>query len=82
MSHLTEINCSTVLEEIKKEKLKQLQRQNDSKHFNFNKKLYSDSFNFETVDHVKHERFRPFNVPDRSPFLTDFVDVFDRLFPI
>ncbi len=31
MSHLTEINCSTVLEEIKKEKQKQVVRQNDSK---------------------------------------------------
>ena len=63
MSHLTEINCSTVLEEIKKEKLKQLQRQNDSKYFNVNKKLYSDSFNLSM------------NVTDRSPFLTDFVDI-------
>jgi hypothetical protein len=58
MSHLTEINCSTVLEEIKKEKLKQAQRQNDSKYFNVNKTLCSDSFNLSM------------NVADRPTFLT------------
>ena len=66
MSHLTEINCSTVLEEIKKEKLRQNQQNN---HSNFTHSFKSNQIYLNSL-FVKGGDFVNIN-PEESAFWTD-----------